>query len=169
VTEICEALEYASLTYQIAVEVKKTGTGRTEARLFEGGDLAELVGRVKRYIGTHPKGNNLSIHARARVTNTFALDPKLIEDMLGRPRHPPETSVQLPPEKVGIQERAHAPSLFENVLLNPKEVSELIGVANKTLTHWRTEGRGPKYVIVGARSVRYWREDLMKWIAERNS
>lgn len=162
--EICESLECANLIYEIIVEATEAGTGKRETRLFDGGDLGEVVKQVKRYVEAMPKGHNLSIKGRVKVTNTFALSTELIECLLERPVKPELAAIARP--QVIVQERIYVPSLSENVLLNPKEVAELIGVANQTLAYWRTQGSGPKFVIVGARSIRYWRDDLMKWIEE---
>lgn len=50
--------------------------------------------------------------------------------------------------------------------LTPREVSELIGLAEITLAHWRYLRRGPRFVKLG-RKVMYARADLDSWIAEQ--
>ena len=50
-------------------------------------------------------------------------------------------------------------------LLNEKEVIELLSVSKHTLRNWRQSGRGPAYVKVGERSIRY-REDVIQKFIE---
>lgn len=49
-------------------------------------------------------------------------------------------------------------------LLDPDEVATLLGVTKTLLSRWRSEGRGPKYLKLGAKSIRYDRRDLDAWI-----
>jgi len=50
-------------------------------------------------------------------------------------------------------------------LLNEKDASELLGVAQGTLAIWRHHGKGPSYVKVGT-SIRYKYLDLLQYIEE---
>ena len=51
-------------------------------------------------------------------------------------------------------------------LAAPDEVAEVLGVARHTLDKWRSEGRGPAYVKVGA-NVGYRWAAVSDWIAQR--
>jgi phage terminase Nu1 subunit (DNA packaging protein) len=55
----------------------------------------------------------------------------------------------------------------EPLLMNEKEAAELLGFAVRTLQTWRSRGGGPPFIGVSSRCVRYQREDLLAWIAER--
>jgi len=52
-------------------------------------------------------------------------------------------------------------------LLTEKEAAALICYTPRALQNWRVRGGGPKYVRVSARSIRYQRRDVLKWIEER--
>jgi predicted DNA-binding transcriptional regulator AlpA len=49
--------------------------------------------------------------------------------------------------------------------LTEQEVSAITGISVKTLQKWRLFGRGPKYLKVGGRAVRYAISDLEDWLA----
>lgn len=48
-------------------------------------------------------------------------------------------------------------------LLDPREVSERLGISTSTLAYWRTRGEGPAFVKAG-KSVRYTEAALAEWI-----
>ncbi len=50
-------------------------------------------------------------------------------------------------------------------LLNEHAVAELLGVSVATVRRWRLLRQGPKFIRVGAASVRYRPEDLVAYIA----
>jgi predicted DNA-binding transcriptional regulator AlpA len=52
-------------------------------------------------------------------------------------------------------------------LLSPKEASDFLVVPESTLAHWRSEHRGPVYVRLEGRLIRYRKSDLEKYIGER--
>jgi len=52
-------------------------------------------------------------------------------------------------------------------LLIPKEASEFLGVPEKTLATWRSERRGPQFIKIENRHVRYRLSDLENYIASR--
>lgn len=52
-------------------------------------------------------------------------------------------------------------------LLTPTAVSELLGVAERTLERWRITGEGPRYVKLTRKVVRYLADDLAAFVAER--
>jgi predicted DNA-binding transcriptional regulator AlpA len=49
-------------------------------------------------------------------------------------------------------------------LLNEHAVAELLGVSVATVRRWRLLSQGPKFIRVGAASVRYRPEDLAAYI-----
>lgn len=57
----------------------------------------------------------------------------------------------------GQRPREESSDIFNEVTLSKK-----IGVPKSTLTHWRMEGRGPKFFKVG-KSVYYRGQDIKDW------
>jgi excisionase family DNA binding protein len=49
-----------------------------------------------------------------------------------------------------------------------EDVSEFLGVPAKTLYQWRTRGYGPPGMRIG-RYVRYRREEVLAWVAQREA
>lgn len=52
-------------------------------------------------------------------------------------------------------------------LLTPKETSELLCVPEGTLAQWRSQRRGPAFLKLEDRLVRYRRSDLEHYIASK--
>jgi predicted DNA-binding transcriptional regulator AlpA len=52
-------------------------------------------------------------------------------------------------------------------LLTQVEVAERLRVAPRTLEHWRYEGRGPSFVRISPKIVRYRESVIEQYIAER--
>lgn len=51
-------------------------------------------------------------------------------------------------------------------LLDEKQAAEFLGLQPRTLASWRFTGRrGPKFVRISARCVRYRQQDLNDWTA----
>ncbi|WP_416375647.1 helix-turn-helix transcriptional regulator [Neomicrococcus lactis] len=50
--------------------------------------------------------------------------------------------------------------------VSTKEAARYLGLAPKTLAHWRSRGKGPRYLRFGVKSVSYLRADLAEF---RNS
>jgi len=50
-------------------------------------------------------------------------------------------------------------------LLTPREAAEYLRSSVSTLAHWRMNGRGPRYVLLGASTIRYHRRHLNEFIA----
>ena len=50
--------------------------------------------------------------------------------------------------------------MTEKKLLNSQEAGNYIGVKESTLTMWRHNNKGPRYIKVGSRLVKYNRSDL---------
>lgn len=57
------------------------------------------------------------------------------------------------PDETGSHERA----------LNTRQVSEILGVAEITLSQWRARGEGPRFFRAGRRHVRYRLGDVLEW------
>ena len=51
-------------------------------------------------------------------------------------------------------------------LLTAAEVADQLGVALRTLTHWRTTGRGPRYHRIGRKPL-YRPSDVEQWVGEQ--
>lgn len=47
--------------------------------------------------------------------------------------------------------------------LTERQLAEILGVGVSTLQQWRYAGRGPHYVKLGPRMVRYARADVDRW------
>ncbi len=56
---------------------------------------------------------------------------------------------------------------FIPTLVNEREAASILCYSVRALQNWRHRGGGPDFVKVSARSVRYRRADLEKWIAAR--
>lgn len=52
-------------------------------------------------------------------------------------------------------------------LLTPKEASEFLGIPEGTLAQWRSQRRGPAFVKMEGRLVRYRASDLEQYITSR--
>ena len=50
-------------------------------------------------------------------------------------------------------------------LLTPREAAEFLGIPEGTLAQWRSQRRGPPYVKLESRLVRYRLSDLEAYIA----
>ena len=56
-------------------------------------------------------------------------------------------------------------NLFE-LLLTTRVVAEELGVSESLLKRWRSTGQGPRFVMLGARMVRYRRADLQTYMED---
>ena len=56
------------------------------------------------------------------------------------------------------------PSNRPDELLSVPEVAALLGLSRVTLANWRCTGKGPRWVKLGGRAVRYRRSDLEHFI-----
>jgi excisionase family DNA binding protein len=52
-------------------------------------------------------------------------------------------------------------------LLTPKTASEFLGIPEGTLAQWRSQRRGPTFIKLEGRLVRYRASDLEQYIASR--
>lgn len=53
-------------------------------------------------------------------------------------------------------------------LLTTREAAGYLRLAVTTLEHWRLEGRGPDWIRLSSRQIRYRRADVDRWLAEMN-
>ena len=54
-----------------------------------------------------------------------------------------------------------------STLVDEREAASILCYSVRALQNWRHRGGGPDFVKVSARSIRYRRADLEKWIAAR--
>lgn len=59
------------------------------------------------------------------------------------------------------------PETLNEVLLIEQEVAPILRVSIRTLQKWRVNGKGPPFIRVSARAIRYRRNDLDGWIERR--
>lgn len=52
-------------------------------------------------------------------------------------------------------------------LMTETQAAEYLSLTNRALQAWRCQGRGPRFVKISARAVRYRLEDLERWVEER--
>lgn len=58
---------------------------------------------------------------------------------------------------------------FENQLLTPQQVADLLQVSTGTLENWRLKNHGPKFLKLGGKHrspVRYRLQDVEDWMFE---
>jgi excisionase family DNA binding protein len=48
-----------------------------------------------------------------------------------------------------------------------KQLAKLLGVSIHTLAKWRRQGNSPRYAVIGYRSRRYPKAEVIKYIQER--
>jgi predicted DNA-binding transcriptional regulator AlpA len=53
----------------------------------------------------------------------------------------------------------------DDALLTPDDATEFLGVSKDTLAQWRSQSRGPRYIKLEKRLVRYRRSDLENYLA----
>jgi excisionase family DNA binding protein len=54
-----------------------------------------------------------------------------------------------------------------NSLLTPAKAAEFLGLPAGTLAQWRSQKRGPPYIKLEGRLVRYRQSDLEKYLSQR--
>ncbi len=59
------------------------------------------------------------------------------------------------------------PETVNEVFLIEQEVAPILRVSIRTLQKWRVNGKGPPFIRVSARAIRYRRSDLDGWIERR--
>jgi helix-turn-helix protein len=56
---------------------------------------------------------------------------------------------------------------MNDALLTQAEASALLSIPARTLEAWRGRGRGPEFIRVSARCVRYRRDAIERWLSAR--
>jgi hypothetical protein len=51
--------------------------------------------------------------------------------------------------------------------ISASEAARIIGIVPTTLANWRYQGKGPAFIRISSRCVRYRWEDLQVWIASK--
>ena len=51
----------------------------------------------------------------------------------------------------------------DHALLNEEQAAAFIGVTRRAMQAWRISGKGPKYVRISARCIRYQKPSLIEW------
>ena len=82
-------------------------------------------------------------------------------------------STETQPETISAQQHQQTASLAlaieddrkENFICT-KAAARLLGISNQTLEKWRSQNRGPRYVKIGGKSVRYKQSDLDAFVEE---
>ncbi|WP_353885176.1 helix-turn-helix domain-containing protein [uncultured Bifidobacterium sp.] len=54
---------------------------------------------------------------------------------------------------------------MDTTLLDPRELSNITGIPLGTLAYWRHAGKGPLFLRLGGRVIRYRKSDVDSWIA----
>ncbi len=60
-----------------------------------------------------------------------------------------------------------APNAYLDSLLTEREAAAFLRFTPRALQEWRRNGRGPAFVKISARAVRYRLRDLLEWTEER--
>ncbi|MES3098935.1 helix-turn-helix domain-containing protein [Sphingomonas faeni] len=102
----------------------------------------------------------------------FALATRKVPTPAAAPRSatppsivPVETSLLNVPDPIAAvidQVEAQLPRL-----LTPQEVAAMLGLTERTLERWRITGEGPRYSKLSRSTVRYLREDVAAFVADR--
>jgi len=56
-------------------------------------------------------------------------------------------------------------AVASDVLLTPEKAADFLGVSKETLAQWRSERRGPRYIKLEKRLVRYLPSDLHNYLS----
>jgi hypothetical protein len=72
-----------------------------------------------------------------------------------RPRSPSAIANDAPPIVAG------------SVLCNEAQAAAFLRVSPRALQKWRVTGRGPQYLRLSSRCIRYSEAELVRWIEER--
>ena len=64
---------------------------------------------------------------------------------------------------------ANGTTRADDALLSQKRVATLLSVSPRALEAWRVRGEGPAFIRISKRCIRYRRDDIEAWLAERAS
>lgn len=68
------------------------------------------------------------------------------------------------PAALEVDDVTTQPLITTDRLMTATEAGELVAMTTGALAQLRFTGAGPKFVKLGARSVRYRREDIEEWV-----
>ncbi|MCC6160304.1 MAG: helix-turn-helix domain-containing protein [Deltaproteobacteria bacterium] len=57
--------------------------------------------------------------------------------------------------------------MADDIILCERDAARILGLSPRALQAWRCQGRGPQFIRVSSRCVRYRREDLDSFLAAR--
>jgi len=52
-------------------------------------------------------------------------------------------------------------------LISERQLCELLGIGLPTIARWRSEGKGPRFIVLGVRRLAYRPSDVKAWLIER--
>jgi predicted DNA-binding transcriptional regulator AlpA len=52
-------------------------------------------------------------------------------------------------------------------LISERQLCELLGIGLPTIARWRTEGKAPRFIVLGVRRLAYRPSDVKAWLVER--
>ena len=55
----------------------------------------------------------------------------------------------------------------DDALLNEEQAAAFIGVTRRAMQGWRLSGRGPQYIKISSRCIRYRKRELVTWSENR--
>ena len=58
---------------------------------------------------------------------------------------------------------------MNDLIIDTVAAAALIGVDKTTVAKWRKQGRGPRFHVIGKAKHLYLREEVMEWIAARDT
>lgn len=53
------------------------------------------------------------------------------------------------------------------VLMTEPQVAELTGLKEQTLTNWRSQRKGPPFIRISNRAIRYDRAEVLEWLESK--
>lgn len=119
---------------------------------------------AKQFAGGAPSGNGRSVEVCSNRLDLLPDAPRItIRDAL---RDDPGRPGLLPRRKSGDSRVSITPKCKPEIL-TPSQASEYLGVPETTLAQWRSQRKGPPYIKLESRLVRYRRSSLEEWLARQ--
>ena len=92
-------------------------------------------------------------------------------DRASRPSNPQNFAIGSPQAHdlgslKGVGHRETVSSIHTTVLLTPRQAAEFLGVPESTLAQWRSQRRGPPYIKLELRLVRYRLSDVEAYLSQ---
>lgn len=67
-------------------------------------------------------------------------------------------------EPINAGTNPHSASSGQTELVDSNEVAQMLKITANTLQIWRHQGKGPRYVKLSRRAVRYRKKDILDWV-----